>query len=141
MWIFLALASAFFSGLYNFFAKISMDSIHPIIVFMFLTWISLFIGFVYMFFLIKTKKLEVKWYDIKYNYLIWAWLFSSIGEILYFYMFKENIGLSIGSALVIWWTMIVAAFLCMFFLKEKLSIYQMFGIIFALFGVFLLSLN
>ncbi len=137
-WLFLALLTAFFYGLYNVFIKISSGHIHEIVwavilqLVAALLWVALL---AYMYFSGEQFEITQKWI----HYAIYAWLFVGLAEITSFYLFSKWISVSVWVPIIVAGSIVVAALLWLLFLKEYLSLTQVFWVVLIVWGTVLLA--
>ena len=137
-WLIFAILSAISFGLYDFFIKLSSEKSSPTIALMIISGITFLITLIATIFL-KTSghKLIISKEGIWW--LVTAGVLVTIGDILYIIMFSKNVPLNLGNPFVVGGTIITAIIFSIIFLKEPLELTRIFGIIFTLFGLILLT--
>ncbi|MBI4600017.1 EamA family transporter [Candidatus Uhrbacteria bacterium] len=137
-WLIFALLATTTYGLYNFFTKLSADRLNPSIALIFVGIASFLVGLVS----IGISKIFGQPILFSRNALLFpllAGLFAGVAEIFYLMMFSKGAPLSIGNPLVVGGTVVIAAVLGLFFLREPLNATKIVGIVLTLIGLGILA--
>ncbi|PJC37157.1 hypothetical protein CO046_02070 [Candidatus Peregrinibacteria bacterium CG_4_9_14_0_2_um_filter_53_11] len=137
-WIFLGLMSAFFFGAYNVFIKVASGHINQIVGAVILQVVAALVGGAILLILkFSHAPLAISQKGIAYAAL--AGVMVGLAEITSFYMFSKGVSASIGVPLVIGGSILVAAVLGLFFLRETIMPLHYLGIALIIGGVVLLT--
>lgn len=137
-WITLAILTAFFYGVYNFFIKLSSGSIHQIVGAVILQVVAALLGAgVLLFLKITDTPLLVSSKGVWYAVL--AGVFVGLAEITSFIVFAKGVPASSGIPVIIGGSVIFGVALGMIFLKEALTPLHYLAIAFIVIGVVLLA--
>ncbi len=139
-WISLAVMTAVFYGVYNFFIKVSSGHINQIVGAVILQIVAALLGGVILFIMKMTNSpLEISpkgiWFAIQ------AGIFVGLAEITSFFVFSKGVYASIGIPIVIGGSVLVGAVLGLIFLKETINPANILGILFIVGGIILLTIN
>jgi len=137
-WIFLAILTAFFYGVYNFFIKVSSGHINQIVGAVILQIVAAVLGSLVLLYMKITKvTLDISQKGVLFAIL--AGVFVGLAEITSFYVFSKGVSASVGIPVIIGGSVAVGAALGLFFLKESLSLIHYFAIFMIIVGVAILS--
>ena len=137
-WITLAIITAFSYGAYNVFIKIASGHINQIVGAVILQIVAAMLGGVLLVILKMTNaSLTISQKGVVYAVL--AGLFVGLAEITSFFVFSKGVSASVGVPIIIGGSVLVAAMLGLFFLKESLSPMQYLAIALIVAGVGLLA--
>ncbi|MBU1164368.1 EamA family transporter [Patescibacteria group bacterium] len=137
-WILLAVLTAAFYGMYNFFIKVSSGDINQIAGAVILQVVAALVGGVILVFLMITNTtIEITAKGVKYAVL--AGIFVGLAEITSFYVFSKGISASTGIPIIIGGSVVVGAFLGLTFLRETLTPIQYVAIAMIVIGVIFLA--
>ena len=136
-WILLALLTAIFYGIYNFFIKVSSGHINQIAGAVILQLVATVVGAGVLFFLkITGSAIEISNKGIFYAVL--AGIFVGLAEIASFFVFSKGISVSTGLPIIIGGSVIIGSLLGIIFLKESLTPIHALAILLVAVGIFLL---
>jgi len=137
-WILIAVLTAVFYGVYNFFIKVSSGHINQILGAVILQIVAFALGGAVLLVLrIANIPLQVSGKGIIYAIL--AGIFVGLAEITTFYLFSRGITASIGIPVIIGGSIVVGSLLGILFLKETLSPIHYLAIVLIVIGVVLLT--
>ncbi|MFH1298370.1 MAG: EamA family transporter [Patescibacteria group bacterium] len=118
-WIFIALMTAFFYGLYNVFIKIASGHIHEIVGAVILQVVAALLGGVILIVLrFMDHPLDISSKGVLFAVL--AGIFVGLAEITSFYLFSKGVAASVGVPVIIGGSVVIAAAVGLLFLKETL---------------------
>lgn len=137
-WIALAILTAFFYGVYNFFIKVASGSIHQIVGAVILQVVAALVGAGVLIFL-KFTDTPLLISSKGVWYAAFAGLFVGLAEITSFMVFAKGVPASSGIPVIIGGSIIFGAVLGMIFLKEALSPMHYLAIALVVIGVVLLA--
>ena len=132
-----ALAATFF-WLYNIFIKVSSWNINHIVWAVILQLVAALVGLLILWVMkFNNTTLEVTAIWIKYAILagICIWL----AEITSFLLFSKWISSSVWVPFIVWWSVVIAAIIWFFFLKEQISYIQILWLVLVVWWIILLS--
>ncbi|MFH1253073.1 MAG: EamA family transporter [Candidatus Uhrbacteria bacterium] len=137
-WIFLALITAVFYGVYNVFIKISSGHINQIVGAVVLQITAALVGGVILVILkITNSPLEISpkgvWFAVA------AGIFVGLAEITSFFVFSKGVPASVGIPIIIGGSVLVGAILGLSVLKETLNPIHYLAIVLIVVGVIFLS--
>lgn len=137
-WIFLAILTAVFYGVYNVFIKISSGHINQIVGAVILQMVATVVGGVILIILKMTNSpMEISQKGIIFSIL--AGIFVGLAEITSFFVFSKGVSASIGIPIIIGGSILVGAVLGLVFLKETLNPFHYLAIALIIAGVVILS--
>lgn len=137
-WIALAILTAFFYGVYNFFIKVASGSIHQIVGAVFLQLGAAIVGASVLLFL-KLNHTPLLLSGRGVFYSIVAGVFVGLAEITSFMVFSKGVPASSGIPVIVGGSIIFGALLGMIFLKEVLTPLHYLAIVLVIVGVVLLA--
>lgn len=139
-WISLAVMTAVFYGVYNFFIKVSSGHINQIVGAVILQIVAALLGGVILFIMKMTNSpLEISPKGVWFAIL--AGIFVGLAEITSFFVFSKGIYASIGIPIVIGGSVLFGAVLGLIFLKETINPANILGILLIVGGIILLTIN
>lgn len=139
-WISLAVMTAVFYGVYNFFIKVSSGHINQIVGAVILQIVAALLGGVILLIMKMTNSpLEISPKGVWFAIL--AGIFVGLAEITSFFVFSKGVYASIGIPIVIGGSVLVGAVLGLIFLKETINPANILGILFIVGGIILLTIN
>lgn len=134
----IALFTAAFYGVYNFFIKVASGDIHQIVGAVVLQVVATLLGGGVLLYLLATgTTLPITGKGLQYAVL--AGFFVGLAEIASFYAFSKGLSASVGIPLIVGGTVVVGVLLGALFLKEHLTILQYVGIVLMVVSVMLLT--
>lgn len=136
-WILLAIITAIFYGMYNFFIKISSGSINQVVGAVILQLVAAVLGVITLL-VLKIIGTEFTISQKGVWFAILAGLMVGLAEILSFFVFSKGAPISVGTAIIIGGSVVVASVIG-FFLKENVSLLNLFGILAIVIGIVLLT--
>jgi len=137
-WIFLALITAVFYGVYNFFIKVSSGHINQIVGAVILQIVAALLGGIILLLMKMTNSpLEISQKGVLFAVL--AGIFVGLAEITSFFVFSKGISASIGIPIIIGGSILIGAILGLTFLKETINPIHILAILLIVGGVVLLT--
>ncbi|HEY4513162.1 MAG TPA: EamA family transporter [Candidatus Paceibacterota bacterium] len=136
-WIILALSTAIFYGVYNFFIKVSSGHINQIAGAVILQLVAMLVGGVILLF-IKFTNVSIEISNKGILYAVLAGVFVGLAEITSFFVFSKGITLSIGLPIIIGGSVVFGSLLGILFLKEVLTPIHLLAILLIIVGIVLL---
>jgi bacterial/archaeal transporter family protein len=136
-WILLAILTAFFYGVYNFFIKVSSNHINQVVGAVVLQAVATLIGGLALLFL-KMTNTPISISSKGLYYAILAGVFVGLAEITSFFVFSKGTAASIGIPIIIGGSVIVGALLGWFLLKENFNPIHLLAIALISVGIVLL---
>ncbi len=137
-WILLALLTATFYGLYNFFIKIASGQIHQIVGAVILQVVAALLGGLVLVYLRVTgASLNISATGARWAVL--AGVFVGLAEITSFYVFSRGVSASLGIPVIIGGSVVVGALLGALFLRESLDLVSLAAIALIVSGVAILA--
>ncbi len=138
-WILLAVITAISYGVYNVFIKISSGSINQVVGAVILQVVAAIFGGVILLFM-KFNGAEFNISQKGVLFAVLAGITVGLAEILSFYVFSKGAPVSIGTAIIVGGSVVVAAAVG-FFMKESFTFFNMLGLLAIVCGIVLFSLN
>ncbi|MBI2663031.1 EamA family transporter [Candidatus Woesearchaeota archaeon] len=138
-WLIYGILAMIAYALFNFFVKLSSNKINVPLAVGIISLTAAIVGFI-IFGYLKITNQNIIYSTDGLKFVILAGIFVSLAELFYYFMFMEKVNLSIGLPLVVGGTIAIGSILGVIFLSESLTAYQIFGIIFTLMGIILLSI-
>jgi len=136
-WILLALFTAIFYGVYNFFIKVSAGYINQIAGAVILQAVATAVGGGILLFL-KITNTPVAISNKGILYAVLAGVFVGLAEITSFFVFSKGVAVSTGVPIIIGGSVVFASILGILFLKETLTPIHLIAVILVIIGVVLL---
>jgi len=133
----LALSTAIFYGVYNFFIKVSSGHINQIAGAVILQLVAMLVGGVILLF-IKFTNVSIEISNKGILYAVLAGVFVGLAEITSFFVFSKGITLSIGLPIIIGGSVVFGSLLGILFLKEVLTPIHLLAILLIIVGIVLL---
>lgn len=137
-WITFAILAAIGFGFYDYFVRLSSESLSPTIALMILA-ASAFCVAAFATFILMITGHALSFPRGSIHLPILAGLFTGVADILYLLMFAKNPSLSIGAPFVVGGTVLVATLLGIVILKEPLNVVKVAGIVLTLVGLIILT--
>lgn len=139
-WLAIALLTAVFFGLYNFFIKVSSGNIHEILGAVILQAVALLLGCALLIYLKQTGD-QFSFSSKGILYAVLAGLAVGVAEILTFMVFEKGIAVSIATPVIIGSSVVVSSVLGILFLRETISLIQLFALVLIAGGIMLLAFS
>lgn len=139
-WLAIALLTAVFFGLYNFFIKVSSGNIHEILGAVILQAVALLLGCALLIYLKQTGD-QFSFSSKGILYAVLAGLAVGVAEILTFMVFEKGIAVSIATPVIIGSSVVVSSVLGILFLRETISLIQLFALALIAGGIMLLAFS
>lgn len=137
-WIGLAIVTAAFYALYNIFIKQASPHVQEVLGAVILQAVALLLGCGWLMYLrMKGVPLEVTSRGVWLSAV--AGIFVGLAEICSFLVFARGVPASLGIPVIIGGSVLIAAVIGFFWLKEMLGLYQILGLICIVGGIWLLS--
>lgn len=137
-WIYLALITACFYALYNIFIKLASTHINEITGAVILQIAAFILGAAWLIYLkVNHVHTEVNSKGIWLSIL--AGVFVGLAEIFSFLVFSKGVPASAGIPVIIGGSVLIAAVIGFFWLKESLTLTNVLGLILIVGGIWLLS--
>lgn len=136
-WVFLAIITAIFYGMYNYFIKLSSGSINQVVGAVILQIVTVVIGVATLLFL-KISGNEFSISPKGVWYAILAGMMVGLAEILSFFVFSKGAPISVGMAIIIGGSVVVAGVIG-FITKEDFGIMNFLGILAIIIGIILFT--
>lgn len=133
----MALSTAIFYGVYNFFIKVSSGHINQIAGAVILQLVAMLVGGVILLF-IKFTNVSIEISNKGILYAVLAGVFVGLAEITSFFVFSKGITLSIGLPIIIGGSVVFGSLLGILFLKEVLTPIHLLAILLIIVGIVLL---
>lgn len=135
-----AVSAAVFLGLYNVFIKVSAGHIHQIAGAVILQVVAVVIGASALLYL-KANQTAIPVSSKGIIFAVLAGLSVGLAEILSFYLFSKNTEASKGIPFIIGGSIVVAALVGIFFLKESVTPHKIIALTLIIAGTVLLALK
>ncbi len=139
-WLAIALLTAVFFGLYNFFIKVSSGNIHEILGAVILQAVALLLGCALLIYLKQTGD-QFSFSSKGILYAVLAGLAVGVAEILTFMVFEKGVAVSIATPVIIGSSVVVSSVLGILFLRETISLIQLFALALIASGIMLLAFS
>ncbi|MFZ2189818.1 MAG: EamA family transporter [Candidatus Magasanikiibacteriota bacterium] len=136
-WIFLAIITAVFYGMYNFFIKLSSGNINQVVGAVILQIVATMLGVVTLL-ILKLTGMEFNISSKGVWYAVLAGVMVGLAEILSFFVFSKGAPVSVGTAIIIGGSVVVAGVIG-FFMKEDFGIMNFLGILAIIIGIILFT--
>jgi len=136
-WLLLAIITAIFYGMYNFFIKISSGHINQVVGAVILQLVAAILGAITLF-VLKLTGTEFNVSSKGVWFAILAGAMVGVAEILSFFVFSKGAPVSVGTAIIIGGSVVVAGIIGLF-MKEDLGIINFLGILAIVVGIILFA--
>lgn len=137
-WIAFALLSSFFFATYNVFLKVASGHINQIVGAVILQVAAALVGLILLL-ILKINHVPFSVTEKGVLYAVLAGVSVGLSEIFAFFLFSKGITASVGVPIIVGGSVLIAALLSFFFLKEAILPLQYVGIALIVGGIYLLA--